>query len=126
LRPVPTKSDLIGTWSHPHSSSQLQIEADGEFVLNGIPRGVITESPTNGVGATIEPAIEGRWEIGEYGTKRDANGGPFVELLFTSPSVVAHRIGMTLDYEVSDQKPKLYVYLGDPDNAKFYTWTKTD
>lgn len=125
--PVPSKSDLVGIWSHLHGLGRLQIEADGRFVLTGVPRGVITESPVSGEGATIEPAIDGRWTFGAGagGVKTDAEDGPVVELQFSSPPVVADRGAIFLNYDIVNQKPELYVYLGDPDNAALYTWTKT-
>jgi hypothetical protein len=121
--PVPTKSEVIGTWTH--GSSSLQLDADGSFILAAIPTGVVKQSPvangTDPQGPDVD--IKGAWHIGSGGN--DAGGAPAVQLDFQAPQKVAAFTGLTLlveGYTASDRQ--LYVNLGNPDSDIQFAYKK--
>jgi hypothetical protein len=123
--PVPTKSEVIGTWTH--GASSLELDADGTFTLAGVPTGVVRQSPVaNGADpAGPDVDIKGAWHIGSGGN--DAGGAPAVQLDFQAPQKVAAFTGLTLLVEgYTDSDRQLYVNLGNPDSNIQFAYKKTD
>lgn len=122
-RPIPTPApgQVVGTWRH--GSDVLQINADGTFAVEGMPAGVINQSPVASGAEPSGPAetVSGTWSIGSGGT--DVGGAPGVQLDFVSPKKIGYNYGLTL--VVADTDPlQLYVTLGRPDSDVRYSFTR--
>jgi hypothetical protein len=119
--PTPSPAAITGIWRH--GSDILRINADGTFSLANVPLGVVKQSA---VALGAQPSgpnesVTGKWSIGSGGT--DAGGAPGVQLDFVQPRKLGPDYGMTLVVS-GDVPPELYVFLGHPDSATKYTFTR--
>jgi hypothetical protein len=119
--PVPSKQDLVGTWSHEGASS-LALNKDGSFTLSDIPRGVIAQEPVKAGEAPDGPnlSLSGTWKRASGGN--DAGGAPGVQLEFGNP--VGPNDALTLLVSGAGTGRLLYVVLGYPDSGVEYSYTK--
>jgi hypothetical protein len=121
--PVPTRAQVIGTWRH--GTATLELDKDGDFVVSGIPTGVVKQAIVQD-GAKIKGpniTVQGTWKIGSGGN--DAGGAPAVQLHFLKPTMVATFSGLTMLVEGSTTSNRqLYVDLGDPDANVQFAFTK--
>jgi hypothetical protein len=120
--PVPSRSDLIGTWTHEGVAS-LQLRADNSFTLTDIPAGAIAQEAVKPGQAPAGPelSLSGEWKRASGGN--DAGGAPGVQLDFDK--AVGANDGLTMLVEgYTDDTRKLYVNLGYPDSHNEYAFTK--
>lgn len=119
--PTPAPSDVIGTWHH--GSDTVTINADGNFAIDDMPKGVIDQTavPLGGVPTGAPESVTGTWAIGTGGT--DVGGAPGVQLTFEHPQKIGYSYGLTLI--VADASPlQLYVTIGRPDSGVHYTFSR--
>jgi hypothetical protein len=120
--PVPSRADLIGTWSHD-SVASLELRSDGTFTLTDIPQGVIAQEPVDSGQAPNGPnlSLSGEWKRGSGGN--DAGGAPGVQLKFDKAVGPNDALTMLVEGYSADER-KLYVSLGYPDSHNDYEFTK--
>jgi hypothetical protein len=123
--PVPTDSDLVGSWTHANGSrpSVLTLSADHTFAATGIPKGLLTQlvSPKGAlVGPTVD--VSGTWTIGDgNGKKRNPSGVPYVSLTLAN---VSYATGLYLYVSGTGGTTMLSDPYGDPDGGDKYSFKK--
>lgn len=120
----PTTEDLVGTWVHDKDDSStgatLTIDENGTFTFDGVPYEVLCESATADMEEIAESdSLEsgsGTWSIPE----ESPTPFPTVDLTFDeTPCSDSSMLDVTYH-------EGLTVWIGDPDSAEWYGFTRDD
>jgi hypothetical protein len=126
--PVPKVSEIAGSWHHSSTtqgSPTITFHTDMTVSVSDVPKSVVLDDVNNaGKFAPGHPiSLSGVWTVGApSGTKRDADGDPFIDISFGSNR---YTTGMNFLVVGSGTNIQLIVEGGDPDSYVTYKFVRS-